>query len=414
MDLNARVPILEYYDHFLLTDVDAQGGYARVAEVTSLTESGKPQRAFKVMRKESVEGKKLDWAKTFENRFIKEFEILQKIQGAHPMFSRFYDSGFVHRDILEALETFKEEVPGSVQALPTGLDFENFKATGAALRERYGDQYLPYLVVELAPYDNSLYRMVTNRSHFFYVDDEFDFVSRFGIGDILQAAVQLLEGLQIFHQKTGYFYWDLKPEHIYWGLEDGAQEMVLRLIDYNVPCEIEPGTKEQNIKFEIANVCGALLYPALVMRTLSNGGDYEAIPGKGSHPSGDVEKRYATKEDIRFYQAEGYLDEDIKNILRRGLNPEESYASLGELKQALQQYAKDKLGMDLSDPGKDTSAGREYREGLLALRKGLRLLTQARGRFRQALSEARDSNNADEYLHLLKAVDYALDHYVLP
>ncbi|GEM_PF-2022349 len=433
-------PITDYYDNFTLIDRDAQGGYARGAQARSLLEDGHPMRAFKVMRNETF-GIKLSFEEFFEKRFVREFEILQKIANGPALFTRLHDSGFVREDLLKILEK-RQDLPYNLGSYQTGLDLERFRQTGWELHHKQPDRWRPYLVVDLAPYEYSLFRMVRRRHAYTLprpAGRSFAFISRFGIGDILDATVRLLDGIAYFHEKTGYLYWDYKPEHIYWGpgkeqIQDTQKErtssnLILDLIDYNVPRHIlryedeqtgkltgekSRATIRQEMKTEIANICGAMLYPALVMETLG-GQTLEADPGKGVHPSDQAGSRYLRDEPIKFYEAEQYLDEDIKQILNRALQKSQGFASIAEFKKALLDYAKANLGLDLENPANDTSAGKQYRAGMRDLRLGLVHLQKARQNFRQGHDLADEENlNADEFFYLLQAVEHTLEHYVLP
>ena len=94
----------EFYTDFCRIDLDALGGYARVADTVARQEDGSfVHRAFKLMRHE-LDGKQVGFQR-FENE-LKILADITKDKNAPPAITRIYDSGFA-----EAARIFGEMVP---------------------------------------------------------------------------------------------------------------------------------------------------------------------------------------------------------------------------------------------------------------------------------------------------------------
>lgn len=422
-----EIKLTDYYDEFDVIDLDAQGGYARAAEVRSLAEDGLPLRAFKVMRLKPFEGSaSSDFRATTFERFVAEFKLMQQIQAradAPSVFIRLYDSGFVGKDVLKTVFEDYARNPYDVPAYRTGLDRMAFEAQWRELERKTPGRFQPFLVLEQTAFDDSLFCTMNRRQQWNYGDllgGTRQFVSRLPLGEALYLTLQLAHAADWLHRQCGVLYWDWKPEHIYWGLANPPGQTPvnwqpkLNLIDFNVTRPFNPDAP-QDMQVEVRNLCGACLYPALVLRDLE-GRDIRFVPGKTSHPSGIVQTRYAQRE-VSFHHAEQYLDEPLKAIIRRALHPEQGYDTLDAFREDLRQYGLKTLGLDfsLSDPTASPqvrSAGKQYWQGVQQLRLGQYYLQNARQQLLE--SYANEGIQPDESLNLLNALDYTFKHFLLP
>ncbi len=240
----------DLYSDFIRIDLDARGGFARVAEVKTNGEKGIPEHfAFKVMRHEHKE----DRTKVIQ-RFENEIDLLIKISGdtkAPSAITKIFDCGFISAEVSQNLHN-RETPDPEMKIISSRLNVQDFQQQKSKLEKEAPGQWLPYHVVELAPYDDSLLRQI----HAQPKDDPFG-LFRFPTGEVITMAMQLLEVMQYMHTTYRLAYMDWKPEHIYW---DGLNSQV-KLIDWNVTANLDeiPGEK-QNIRDDIRLFCGAVLY----------------------------------------------------------------------------------------------------------------------------------------------------------
>lgn len=324
----------KFYTNFTRIDLDTRGGYARVAEVKTNGQVGLPEFcAFKIMRHE------IEYAEGIK-RFEEEVKLLTEItndDSASPVITRIYDSGFVPVEVSIALQ--RREIPqDELEIIHTGLDVREFLNQRSTLEKESPSRWLPYLVVELAPYDDSLLRQIHNQP-----TEDHKGLFRFATGEVIIMALQLLSVMDYLHKNYGRAYMDWKPEHIHWNSEN----MQVKLIDWNIttPLNERPGRK-QNIKDDLRLFCGAVLYVGLTF----------VDPDDPTNPIGprptkeledpihELRRRYLTDSPI-FYQREIALDKKIKEIVRKGLHPKEGFDSVEDMRSVLVQYALDELGV---------------------------------------------------------------------
>jgi serine/threonine protein kinase len=331
----------ELYTDFFRIDLDAPGGYARVADVVARQADGTPvHRAFKLMRHELSEsfGKQGGLQRVGLQRFENELKILVGItqdKTAPSAITRIYDSGFVEAELSEGLHKLQHKdekfdpIP-SLEIVSTGTDIQKFLDAKSALMEKEPERWLPYLVVDLAPYDDSLTRQIKSlsagNSLNLYV---------LPVNTIVEMALQLLDVMDYLHKVLRVAYIDWKPEHIYWN--EGSKR--LNLIDWNVTSRLIGGLGEkQTIREDIRMFSGAALYCSLALT------DPEELT-KPIGPTPIVPKdkalvispRYWTDKP-NFYQREQVLDESIKQLVQKALDPNQGFNSPQELKNALFQY----------------------------------------------------------------------------
>jgi serine/threonine protein kinase len=328
----------ELYTDFSRIDLDAPGGYARVADVVALQEDGTTaHRAFKLMRHDLLE--LLDEKKVGFQRFENELRILVEISRDKFMpyaITRVYDSGFVETEFSKALDQLQHKdeklslVPNP-EIVSTGIDIQKFLDTHSALMEQEPDHWLPYLVVDLAPYDDSLLRQIKAQSA-----GKIPNLYALPVNTVVEMSLQLLDVMDYLHKRLGVAYIDWKPEHIYWN-EELKQ---LKLIDWNVITLLEgdPEEKQQIVREDIRMFSGAALYCSLALSDPE-----ELTKPIGPLPNVPKEKapvilpRYWTDKP-NFYQREGILDEKIKHLVQKALDPNQGFNSSRELKNALFQY----------------------------------------------------------------------------
>ena len=328
----------DFYSDFIRIDIDARGGFARVAEVKTKGQREMPDLcAFKVMRdKQDTDEERVSVLQHFDN----EIELLIKITkdtNAPSAITPIYDSGFVLAELSQNLHN-RENPDPELAIVSTGLDLHQFRHHKRTLYDKEPGKWLPYLVVELAPYDDSLLRQINAQPQ-----EDSEGLFRFPTGEVIALAVQLLDVMQYLHTKHGLAYMDWKPEHIYW---DGLNYQA-RLIDWNVTARLEesPG-KAQNIMDDIRLFCGAVLYIGLTFVNPDN--PMQPIgprPTKElASPVPEIRRRYWT-DNPDFYQRNKALDENIKSIIRRGLDPNRGFESIEKLKSYLLEYAENEFGI---------------------------------------------------------------------
>ncbi len=196
----------------------------------------------------------IDYQKGLE-RFEDEISFLIEASSdekAPAAITDIYDSGFVSRELSKKLHK-NEGVSGQdLEIISVGTDFDHFKEIRMELKRNDPDNWLPYIAVELAPYDDSLLRQVRQQP----VEDPLG-LYRLPTGEVIAMAIQLLEVLEYLHLQCGRAYLDWKPEHIFWnGLKKRA-----KLIDWNVTTVLHNGAERaQNIREDIRLFCVAVLY----------------------------------------------------------------------------------------------------------------------------------------------------------
>ena len=326
----------ELYTDFLRIDLDAPGGYARVAQVTRVGETNPKFVAFKLMRHE------IDYRKGLE-RFERELRLLAAINQdkyAPTSITKLYGSGFAYIDLSLALHNNNVQDLEQV-IIPTGEDIDNFLNTEDELQITEPNRWLPYIVVELAPYDDCLLRQINRHTSKYYSEP-----SCLNPAGVVSMAIQLLDAMEYIHTMHRCAYIDWKPEHIFW---DGIKKQA-KLIDWNVTTMLvdNPG-KKQNVRDDIRLFCGAALYCSLA---LTDPDDLDK--SIGPKPQADenlvpLTRRQYWTDKPNFYQRDAELDSAIKHIVQRGLDPRKGFDSPHELKTTLLNYAQIELGLSKTD-----------------------------------------------------------------
>lgn len=387
----------ELYSNFIRIDLDTRGGYARVAEVKTNPQKGFPEFcAFKLMRHENDYGKGLE-------RFEEELDLLAKItidSNAPATITKIYDSGFVSAELSLALH--KRETPNSeLEIISTGTNIKDFMIQETELRKRQASSWLPYLLVELAPYDDSLLRQIHNQPK-----DDPSGLFRFPTGEVIIMTLQLLEIMEYLHDNHNRAYMDWKPEHIHW---NGINRQV-KLIDWNVTTRLDDDpSSSQNIRDDLRLLCGAALYIGLTF----------VDPDKptiliGPRPTEELEspvpeirRRYWTDKP-NFYQRESMLDEKIKRIIQKGLDPKQGFDSIQKLREVLIDYANNELGITEAEIRLKESPSSPYLKALDEVHIAQQQLFHAQ----QHLTEAiRQNGSRLEFTRLFEAIKRALQNF---
>src|SRR5687767_10912951 len=323
----------DLYTDFSLIDFDTQGGYARVAEVRTYKPGLPKFCAFKIMRPDIRYPIGLE---RFEEELRLLLDITRDVDAPHAI-TRIYDSGYAPMELAESLQ--KQETPrADLGIISTDTDLKNFLDQRPKLQTSEAKYWLPYLVVELAPFDNSLLRQIYNQPQ-----EDPTGIFRLPTGEVIIMAIQLLDVMEYLHEHHNRAYMDWKPEHIFW---NGIEKDV-KLIDWNVTSSLDDGPgKEQNIQDDLRLFCGAALYVSLTFVEPDN--PTKPIgprPTKELNtPVPEIRRRYWT-DNPNFYQRDSMLDDRIKEIIRRGLDPKQGFDSTRELKQILIKYAQQELGV---------------------------------------------------------------------
>jgi hypothetical protein len=346
----------ELYTDFCRVDLDAPGGYARVADVVARQKDGTfKHRAFKLMRHDLLD--LLDGKRVGLQRFENELRILLEITGDKTVPSAItwvYDSGFVDAELSKGLRNLRHKderlnPTPDLEIISTGTDIQKFLEMKSILMEQEPNRWLPYLVVDLAPYNDSLSRQIKTQTA-----GKTPNLYALPVNTIVEMSLHLLDVMDYLHRKFGIAYIDWKPEHIYWS-EASKQ---LKLIDWNVITQLEGGLEEKQkiIREDIRMFSGAALYCSLALT------DPEELKKPiGPVPNMPEEKipvilpRYWTDKP-NFYQREEILDEKIKQIVQKALDPNQGFNSPQELKNILLQY----LGKNYRQTERDLITGLPY------------------------------------------------------
>lgn len=391
----------DLYSNFIRIDLDARGGFARVAEVKTKGQRGMPELcAFKVMRdKQETDEERASVLQHFDN----EIELLIKITKdaqAPSAITRIYDSGFVSAELSQNLHDRATPSAG-LEIHSTGLDLHEFQHRKKSLYDKEPGKWLPYLVVELAPYDDSLLRQINTQPK-----DDPDGVFRFATGEVIAMALQLLDVMQYLHTRHGIAYMDWKPEHIYWDILNNR----VRLIDWNVTERLEetPG-KAQNIRDDIRLFCGAVLYIGLTFVNPDN--PTQPIgprPTKElASPVPEIRRRYWT-DNPEFYQRGKALDENIKSIIRRGLDPNRSFDSIEKLKSYLLEYAENEFGIQDAELTLASEPLTPYFKALAEVHQAQKQFLQAQKHLYEAVAA---KGTKPEFTRLNTAIKRALGNF---
>jgi serine/threonine protein kinase len=387
----------ELYSNFIRIDLDTRGGYARVAEVKTNGQKRLPEFcAFKLMRHEN------DYARGIE-RFEDELKLLVEISAdtsAPSAITKIYDSGFAPLELSEGLQ--KRETPNlELEVISTGTVVKDFLQQKSELQKKQPNYWLPYLVVELAPYDDSLLRQIHNQPK-----DDPSGLFRLPTGEVIAMALQLLDVMQYLHTKHRRAYMDWKPEHIYW---NGLDQQV-KLIDWNVTTALNDGPGEkQNIVDDLRIFCGAALYIGL---TFVDPDDPTKPIGPRptqelASPVAEIRRRYWT-DNPDFYQRNPMLDDNIKRIIRRGLDPKHSFDSIEKLRTNLIEYAEDELGLTTAELTLQSEPSSPYFKALTEVHQAQQQLLQAQQHLMKAVSE---NGSKLEFTRLFDAIKQALKNF---
>jgi serine/threonine protein kinase len=386
----------ELYSDFFRIDRDARGGYARVAEVKT-QKSGLPELcALKLMRHENDYNKSLLRAEE-ELRLL---AAITKDQQAPLAITRIYDSGFVPQEVSLSLHNQEKPDP-TLEIYSTGTDLQSFQEMRIELQEQRSLYWLPYLVVELAPFDDSLLRQIHSQPQ-----DDTSALFRFATGEVIAMSLQLLDVMQYLHSRHHRAYMDWKPEHIYWNGKNGQ----VKLIDWNVTTQLSDELGEvQNIRDDLRLFCGAVLYIGLTFvdpekPTVSIG---PRPTEQLEAPVSEIRRRYWTDKP-NFYQRDSMLDEHIKDIVRQGLDPKQGFESVGQLKEALMQYAREELGMTEAETYAQPTS--PYFKALQEVHLAQEQLFQAQEYLKEAISE---TGSRLEFTRLFESIKRALKNFPL-
>ena len=387
----------DFYSGFSRIDLDTRGGFARVAEVITRGREGVPEKcAFKLMRHE------IDFQKGLD-RFEEELRLLVAMtndKGAPSAITQIYDSGFAPMQLSHDLWKLEKPDP-KMEIISTGAEIEGFLQQKSELQTQSPGEWLPYLVVELAPYDDSLLRQIRTQPQ-----DDPSGLFRFPTVEVIAMALQLLDVLNYLHTNHHRAYIDWKPEHIHW---NGMDKQV-KLIDWNVTTLLKDGPGEgQNIKDDLRLFCGAVLYISL---TFVDPDDPTKPIGPRpttelDSPIQEIQRRYATDKP-NFYQRDITLDEKIKRIISRGLNPKQGFDSVHKLRRALLEYAEEELGLTEAELTLQTEPSSPYFQALTEVHLAQRQLFQAQQRLKEATSV---NGKRLEFKRLFDAITRALKNF---
>jgi hypothetical protein len=102
------------------------------------------------------------------------------------------------------------------------------------------------------------------------------------------------------------------------------------------------------------------------------------------------------------------LDERIKDIVRQGLDPKQGFESVGQLKEALMQYAREELGMTEAETYAQPTS--PYFKALQEVHLAQEQLFQAQEYLKEAISE---TGSRLEFTRLFESIKRALKNFPL-
>jgi serine/threonine protein kinase len=251
------------------------------------------------------------------------------------------------------------------------------------------------LVVELAPYNDCLFRKACQRPK-----SDLGRLYRLPVGEVILMACQLLDTLDFLHNKMNIAYIDWKPEHVFWS---GVNRSV-KLIDWNVtaPIDEHPG-RNQNTIDDVRLLSGAVINTGLTMIEMP---PQPTTPEYRSDPLLQIRQRYSSSNPP-FGPAYKSLDQSILGIIRSSLS-KPGYPSPTELKNKLLDAASE-LGVKYP-PDPDTS-GKYYWDAV----REIRLVRDSLSKAYDLLCKATEKHTAtQEYENLSKVVREAIDNLPLP
>jgi len=367
----------DHYDLDNFIDTFALGHYARVFEALDL--HTRQTLAFKVMRKEHLNGADLRWE---YRAFPHEAELLMRLAD-NPSVVRLVDCGYLESD---------EDAPTRGGMMSYG---KNVKAFALDAKQYGAMGWRPYLALENLPRaHNLLYLMKPSRP---------DVRWRLPTEEGIALAMQFATLLQLAH-KNGIVYLDHKLEHVYW---DGQR---LRLIDLNSSRTLDGGvTDDSQIRTDIHNLCVGILYPIFT-------GLSPLKTALRAQPSSmqEVDARYKSIQALDF-GIEPTLSPALRDLLQRGAGGEiESMDEfLADLRQVAELHGWDFPGSEIAA---DCRIARDQlRQGLRKLREGQDAIRTARDLFRDAaILDGITQDLENELRRLVKATNAMLNERVIP
>ena len=182
------------------------------------------------------------------------------------------------------------------------------------------------------------------------------------------------------------------------------------LIDWNVTIAFDEGPGEkQNIRDDLRLFCGAALYVSL---TFIDPDD----PNKpiGPRPTTDfispipeIRRRYWT-DHPEFYQRGAKLDDKIKHIIQRGINPKHGFNSIQELKTSLIGYAQEELGITENELTLQSEPNSAYFMALMEMRLAQQKLLQAQQHLLEAIKQ---NGKTSEITRTFDVIKHTLKNY---
>lgn len=341
----------DLYTDFIRIDLDTRGGFARVAQVKTRGQKNYPAYcAFKLMRHD------LESPEKGIDRFEGEIQTLLKItpDKNHPRaITKIYDSGFttvelsnsLQKPLIDAENTRRiETINPEIEIVSTGADLQKFISLRSELMFGETTRWLPYIVVELAPYDDNLLRQIRTLSS----AGNFSDLYRLPVREIISMGLQILELMDYLHRTHGFAYMDWKPEHIYWN----SLKPQLKIIDWNVTDHFKnEREKKRLIREDIRMFCGAALYCSLALNDPEDPNWKRPIgpkPGGLLNMQFSSERRYWTDQPD-FYERDPILDKRIKQLIQRALDPQKGFDTPQDLRNELLGYAEQTLSLAASD-----------------------------------------------------------------
>jgi hypothetical protein len=290
-------------------DTEARGNWARAVQADSLhsADTGdERQVALKIMRAQHLDSEGV------YGMFGREARVLDRF-GTDVSATKLLACGFVRTP--SGLETLVEMV-------------ENVDAFTAQMTARRLDNWRPMLVLQLVPFERTLlYRMrqvYSSRNPYLNA-----------MVPLWEAITITVRGLTLLDKchKEHLYYIDHKPEHVIW--HDGR----VRFLDWNAG-EWSQGQRTGSfpqglIQNDVLNYTGYVVFPLFTGVQL-DGAPVSSIQRGTPHPP---PIHPADGELIKFFDAEEWLDKELKTILSRPFwTPEKRYANAQEMADALLSY----------------------------------------------------------------------------
>ena len=260
--------------------------------------------------------------------------------------------------------------------------------------------WLPYMILEQYPTDNSLHQLVVHNPRGVCLP----------LIEAVDLSLQLADLLVKIHDQD-IVYWDAKPAHAFW---DGVQ---LVLIDWNVSYPLRDeyldllgGRKDEAKQKDLLILGRQFIYPAFIGLDFQSG-QQPASKGMSTPKMVKETQAFYYRGEVPLYGHERHLDPPIREFLTRVVQSDE-FETAVELRAALEEYA-----VELGWRFKGKEPHPKAAESLAHKRKALQHLRKAHDAISQAIEEIDNAHNACRGVdteYLVDQIEALYNRSVLP